>query len=920
MPSLYTVNRQSAIEQLKTLGFTDGESVFLRFFYPASDPRKKSDKGFNLTCQFPNLDWVTIEHQQSLGKGCYFVVNGQGHSDAEVSLGRVMFFEHDDLSVDEQKVIWQKLNLPEPTLQIETGGKSVHSYWVFDSPIHFQDWEKLQSDLIHFAQSDKSLKNPSRVMRLAGAYHITPDHKIETTIFSNSNKRYSYEELRGLIPEVKKFKREPKPQSVERYTEDSLVLAALQKIKPDIDYNDGYLDILMAIHSHNPDLMDDVILWQEGHLLEENNHRPGEIPYKWNSFDGNTEGGITIGSLFYHAIEAGYQFPRSLSKEMRDWVTESVKASYPSMGVHRVQKGFGNRSSLVDDLADFCSKAFRKKIEENLTNKRQWTGIKMGLPPDVAKAIETRANLMGVSCELYTLLFLTSMTADLNGKYRVEVNPVSRWYEPLNLWFLVIGDQGTKKSPIFSTVMSALAEKNEQYRDEYEIANRQYEYELAEYNDKANRQARKENGDDSLPPEKPSARYGYMGQGTLEKITLNIRSQQKSFNTGLLLYCDEINTQYSRLTTASGSDDATKFLSAYSGEEVSKDTIKDGYVGVTAASLSIIGGIQPDVYLKLMDRFSSDGQGFSERHLVSEIDHEKLKMIDHTNRELLDSNLTDVTRVYLDKFKDLPKGGLIKMHSECYSTQNVLEQWWFDNKAVNAKPLGQIYRLAGVMACLWNPENPVITLKELHAAWCAVKHSQACKESISGSANASTGELLVDRARQFYLKKGMLQIGTLKSSNSKLFGNLTTEELSEIIYKVHEVSGGELLTNREGNPKLIQDTSQVKAKLEETVKLPSIEPVIAVVEPIKVEVAEVKVEKEEALDVLVKPEVVLVEGEEVQVDLTMLPNSIALLVSDTSEFELVKDNGSRLTLRLKGETQTFQMKKQYVTRLTRTSS
>ena len=34
-----------------------------------------------------------------------------------------------------QRQLWKTLGLPEPTFQIDTGGKSIHSYWVFTEPI-----------------------------------------------------------------------------------------------------------------------------------------------------------------------------------------------------------------------------------------------------------------------------------------------------------------------------------------------------------------------------------------------------------------------------------------------------------------------------------------------------------------------------------------------------------------------------------------------------------------------------------------------------------------------------------------------------------------------------------------------------------------------------------------------------------------
>ena len=97
--------------------------------------------------------------------------------------------------------MWKDLGLPEPTLQVDTGGKSIHSYWVFDESVVVEDWRPLQTDLLEFADADRSLKNPSRVMRLAGAWHSSGNQSV---IVSNSGKRYTYDDLRAIVPTPEK--------------------------------------------------------------------------------------------------------------------------------------------------------------------------------------------------------------------------------------------------------------------------------------------------------------------------------------------------------------------------------------------------------------------------------------------------------------------------------------------------------------------------------------------------------------------------------------------------------------------------------------------------------------------------------------------------------------------------------------------
>ncbi|MFM6811194.1 MAG: hypothetical protein ACKPJ4_04390, partial [Dolichospermum sp.] len=121
--------------------------------------------------------------------------NPGGHSDNDITEGRAIFYEHDNLDKSIQLDLWKSLNLPEPTLQIDTGGKSVHSYWVLSKSVDVPTWTKLQSDLLKFSDGDKTIKNPSRVMRLAGSLYVNKSGEAIgiAQIIRNSGKKYTLE-------------------------------------------------------------------------------------------------------------------------------------------------------------------------------------------------------------------------------------------------------------------------------------------------------------------------------------------------------------------------------------------------------------------------------------------------------------------------------------------------------------------------------------------------------------------------------------------------------------------------------------------------------------------------------------------------------------------------------------------------------
>ena len=195
------IDQKQARRQLELLGYKWNDNVFLRFFYPTDDPRKNTDKGRKAD----RLNWQQIEAYQKQGRGVYFVINGGGHKNADVTEGRAFFIEHDHLPKEEQRELWKKLGLPKPSLQVDTGNKSVHSFWLPDKPVPIPQWCELQKDLLEYTDGDRSIKNPARVMRLAGAWHIKIDEEgnpvyNQSKIISDSGQKYSYEELRAKVP------------------------------------------------------------------------------------------------------------------------------------------------------------------------------------------------------------------------------------------------------------------------------------------------------------------------------------------------------------------------------------------------------------------------------------------------------------------------------------------------------------------------------------------------------------------------------------------------------------------------------------------------------------------------------------------------------------------------------------------------
>ena len=124
--------------------------------------------------------------------------------DSDITHCTSFFVEWDDRPMEWQVNAWRELGLPEPSLMVETGGKSVHAYWRLTEPITPDVWKPIQKRLIAHCGSDPKCSNPSRLMRMPGfAYvdketgQVTPN---KSQLIHVSKAQYTLEQIEELLP------------------------------------------------------------------------------------------------------------------------------------------------------------------------------------------------------------------------------------------------------------------------------------------------------------------------------------------------------------------------------------------------------------------------------------------------------------------------------------------------------------------------------------------------------------------------------------------------------------------------------------------------------------------------------------------------------------------------------------------------
>ena len=125
----------------------------------------------------------------------------------EIKQGRVLIVEIDKEGLDKaiQAKVWEVAGLPRPTFMVDTGGKSIHLYWVLDQLVSadkIREGRARVSKAIEDAtgfETDHSMHSPHQPARLAGGIH--PKTGQRSVLINVTGINYSFDAVMAVCPE-----------------------------------------------------------------------------------------------------------------------------------------------------------------------------------------------------------------------------------------------------------------------------------------------------------------------------------------------------------------------------------------------------------------------------------------------------------------------------------------------------------------------------------------------------------------------------------------------------------------------------------------------------------------------------------------------------------------------------------------------
>ncbi|CAK6698824.1 DUF3987 domain-containing protein [Synechococcus sp. CBW1107] len=259
-PFIPSIARDQANLFLQLLG-KDPATARLRAF-----PQKKNPRCAELGARKGPFDLDIADRWQQEGRGLYVVIGDGGDKADEIGSLPAVWVEWDDRPMDWQFAAWKELGLPEPSLQVPTGtgGSSVHTYWLLKDPLAPERWRGLQAALIDHCGSDRQCKDPSRVMRLPGAWYVATEGRATgmARLFVNVDEqglvlRYSPEDLARCLHVPAGGSRTPQSRPhggdgertfpARDLDEIRMALMRIPEIHPDNDQRDAFLRLAWGL-------------------------------------------------------------------------------------------------------------------------------------------------------------------------------------------------------------------------------------------------------------------------------------------------------------------------------------------------------------------------------------------------------------------------------------------------------------------------------------------------------------------------------------------------------------------------------------------------------------------------------------------------------------------------------------------------
>jgi hypothetical protein len=208
---------------------------------------------------------------------------------------------------------------------------------------------------------------------------------------------------------------------------------------------------------------------------------------------------------------------------------------------------------------------------------------------------------------------ILALTAILIGG-QVRIHLKADWYQYANLFIALVGSPASKKSPAMEIVFRLIKILEQGLYTEYQKAMSIYRLQLKQYELDFRVWQKSQSGNQPEEPVKPILRRLTCTDTTVEALCEILANNTH----GIGLVCDELASWLRSMNQykGAGGSDRSQYLSMWNNAQITVDRKGKEPIFIPSPSLTIIGGIQPDI-LNEMRKSQGMNDGLIERILFT---------------------------------------------------------------------------------------------------------------------------------------------------------------------------------------------------------------------------------------------------------------------------------------------------------------
>ncbi len=221
-------------------------------------------------------------------------------------------------------------------------------------------------------------------------------------------------------------------------------------------------------------------------------------------------------------------------------------------------------------------------------------------PEQIRSYVVACATSIGCDESFVALPMLSGLASAIGNTRKIKIKRA--WTEPAIIWAAIIAEPSKYKSPALELALLAIQERGRFFREDHakaintwETAHSNWEIQHTAWKQAASKAARSGNDFDDAPepPERPVCSRTWTDDTTTEALVSKLQENPR----GLLMIRDELSGwfNFDRYAGGRGGGDVEKWLRVFGGRELVVDRKTSGTEFVSRASVSIAGGIQPEI-------------------------------------------------------------------------------------------------------------------------------------------------------------------------------------------------------------------------------------------------------------------------------------------------------------------------------------